>query len=501
MPRKINESCYETTPCLTCNKEFRRLKSRNRRFCSKTCSCNNEEVKQKNRDGVKKTLLKNYGCHHMQCDVGKNSFKKSMLEKYGVEHYSQHPDRNDKVKKTLLERYGSENYNNTEKIKNTCLERYGKSNIRKLKWMIDKTAKSRKNNHYNYVIKELKTTENIECLFNREEYVGQNFRNKYKFRCCTCDTVFEKGLHSGLIHVYCEKCFPGRNSEENSVYEFLVEELNGEIIKRRDRLILDGREVDFYIPSKKLAIEYHGLYWHSDKGSKRNKVYHLNKLKSSLIKGIELVQIYSDEWHWQRDIIKSILRKKLGLVDVVIDDPVNYLIKEITVQESNIFLEANHYKGKDKSRVKIGLYHNKELISVMNFRKSNYDLKFEWEISRFCDIINVNVVGSEKLLFEYFLKNYQPKNIVSFSDRRYSLNEDWYSSLGFKFLTNTTPNYYYLDDYKIRIDKQNFQKHKLPNILSSFDKELTEWENMKANGWDRIWDCGSGKWTWRLNCN
>ena len=42
-----------------------------------------------------------------------------------------------------------------------------------------------------------------------------------------------------------------------------------------------------------------------------------------------------------------------------------------------------------------------------------------------------------------------------------------------------------------------YQKHKLQNILENFDKDLTEWHNMKNHGYDRIWDCGNDVWFWK----
>ena len=42
----------------------------------------------------------------------------------------------------------------------------------------------------------------------------------------------------------------------------------------------------------------------------------------------------------------------------------------------------------------------------------------------------------------------------------------------------------------------SFQKHKLNKILNKFESNLTEWKNMQLNGYDRIWDCGNGKWVW-----
>jgi hypothetical protein len=30
-----------------------------------------------------------------------------------------------------------------------------------------------------------------------------------------------------------------------------------------------------------------------------------------------------------------------------------------------------------------------------------------------------------------------------------------------------------------------------------FDAKLTEWQNMQANGYDRIWDCGDYIFLWQ----
>ena len=43
----------------------------------------------------------------------------------------------------------------------------------------------------------------------------------------------------------------------------------------------------------------------------------------------------------------------------------------------------------------------------------------------------------------------------------------------------------------MRFNRVKFQKHKLANILEIFNSELSEVENMYANGYERIWDCGN----------
>jgi hypothetical protein len=133
----------------------------------------------------------------------------------------------------------------------------------------------------------------------------------------------------------------------------------------------------------------------------------------------------------------------------------------------------------------------------MTFRKtSRFDNTTEWEMVRFCNKLNVVIPGGASKLFSYFIKNYNPTSIVSYSDRRY-FDGNIYSTLGFNFINNTPPGYHYISkDYKQLINRMQFQKHKQKNKLETFDPSLSEWDNMKINGFDRIWDCGHGKWIW-----
>ena len=121
------------------------------------------------------------------------------------------------------------------------------------------------------------------------------------------------------------------------------------------------------------------------------------------------------------------------------------------------------------------------------------------EIIKIINLKNIVVIGGASKLFQHFLKTYTPKSIVSYNDRRY-FSGDLYNILGFTFNGNTAPSYHYITpDYKNTINRLNFQKHLLSEKLPIFDSTLPEWENMKNNGYDRIWDCGNGKWIWTIH--
>jgi hypothetical protein len=65
-------------------------------------------------------------------------------------------------------------------------------------------------------------------------------------------------------------------------------------------------------------------------------------------------------------------------------------------------------------------------------------------------------------------------------------------------MEKTPPNYWVMPPGSgARLNRMNFQKHKLEKILENFDPNLTETENLQMNNYSRIWDCGQLKFIWR----
>jgi len=289
------------------------------------------------------------------------------------------------------------------------------------------------------------------------------------------------------------------SKEQKEIYDYLREILGNDIIIiMNDRNVLYPKEIDIYIPELKLAIEYDSLYWHSEMGGKKNKVYHLNKTKHAIFNSIRLIHIFQTDWLYNKEIIKSILRNIVKKIDNRVYGR-NCIIKEVDKVTADVFLFHNHLQGIDNSSIRLGLYYKDELISIMTFGKSRYDKKSQYEMYRYCNKINYTIIGGASKLFEYFVKLYNPTSIVSYSDRKY-FDGLLYINLKFNFIHNTPPNYFYISpDYTYIKSRVAFQKHKLPKLLNIFDSTLTEWQNMKNNGFDRIWDCGNGKWLWKSN--
>jgi hypothetical protein len=177
------------------------------------------------------------------------------------------------------------------------------------------------------------------------------------------------------------------------------------------------------------------------------------------------------------------------------------LVGEIDSKTYKNFCEENHIQGTVNSKIKLGLFYNNELVSIMSFgglRKSlgSKSIEGHWEMLRFCNKLNTKVIGAASKLFSYFINNYKPKEIVSFSDKRYFSGE-LYQKLNFQFIKETKPNYYYISDYLKRENRFKYRKDIL--VKEGFDETKTEWEIMSERGFDRLWDCGNKKWVWNPN--
>lgn len=291
----------------------------------------------------------------------------------------------------------------------------------------------------------------------------------------------------------CETNFYYRSKSEKEIEDF-VKSL-GVNVNVCDKKQLKGVELDLYLPDYKIAIEYNGLYWHSEKRGK-HKNYHIDKTLKCLEKNIQLIHIFSDEWLTKKNIVKNRLVNLLGKNTTKIFAR-NCEIVKITNKEKSDFLNLHHLQGNDKSSIYIGLKHKEDIVAVMSFgglRKilgnkiKNND---EFELYRYC---SSNVVGGFTKLLKHFIKNYSPKKIITYSNRNWSPSNKFcfYSKTGFNFISETKPNYSYTKKYDIREHRFNYRKDKL--IKLGYDKNKSELQIMSELGYDKIWDTGNLKY-------
>ena len=119
----------------------------------------------------------------------------------------------------------------------------------------------------------------------------------------------------------------------------------------------------------------------------------------------------------------------------------------------------------------------------------------EWELTRFSNRINTNVIGGASRLFNYFIKTYSPVKIISYSDIRL-FNGNMYETLGFKRISQSAPNYWYVIN-GLRYHRFNFRKSVL--VKEGYDRNKTEKEIMFDRKIYRIYDCGHIRWEYNVH--
>lgn len=458
-------------------------------YCSVRCAHNSEEVKQT----VARNNMLKYGVPAFtQTEQFKSKSKKTWISKYGVDNPSKANEISLKKQETCLINFGTRWPQQSDVIRSksiqTNIDKYGVDNPQKSKEIQTKTVATRLGIEFKRFFNDNRLSKYIVPLFTVNDYKGID--SEYSFICKRCNSTFSSILRGGKIP-RCYTCYPIQNTSkvEIEVADF-IKTLDPDI-KTNTFSVISPLELDVYSEAHKIAIEYNGLHWHSEiNGSKDNK-YHLRKTELCEQQKIQLIHIFENEWEQNEAIIKSKLKYLFGKETNRISARKCNIV-ELTVNEAKEFLNQNHIQGYLPSNIKLGLKLEGKLVAVMTFGIRKIFKNQGWELTRYAT--TGNVVGGFSKLLKFFEIKYKPTSLISYALRNWTIKDDnIYIRNGFSLVSNGTPNFKYIKKGNIygRID---FQKHKLKAKLEIFDPNLTGWENMQLNGYDRIWDCGSLKY-------
>lgn len=343
----------------------------------------------------------------------------------------------------------------------------------------------------NYV-EFLDKKKDIDCQSGRED-VGDDDK-KLKFKCQNCGNKWA----SSSLGTDCGECKEEKSEEEFEVYSFISKLVDDEVQRNSRRILPGGRELDIVIPSRQIAIEYNGLYWHSEWKSGKHKNYHLDKKREANKAGYRLIQIFSDEWKNKTQVVKNKLQHILGVSNQKRVYARKCKVKEIEVGDARRFINKTHIQGYSPSKHKFGLFYGGNLIGVMTFSRPRSGIgnnESSYELNRYST--SQIVVGGMGKLFKYFTRSFEPYQIKTYADRRWSKDKgNAYEKIGMSLENISEPNYWYTLNYQERKHRFNFTKNRLVEEYDA-NPEKTEREIMKEMGYDRIWDCGHLKYMWK----
>jgi len=309
-------------------------------------------------------------------------------------------------------------------------------------------------------------------------------------RCVICNLEQGKTLQAFERGSLCSQCFPNASISQVEILEF-IKKLGFRVISG-DRSIISPYELDLYIPDKDLAIEYNSLYYHREDGPPGyDKKYHKNKTILCKDKGIRLLHIFGDEWSNKKEIIKSMIKNRLGVADIKIGARSCSII-EIDKKVAKKFFEENHIDGYGRNRICFGLVYNGELVCGIALRipmiRNKYKGKIE--IGRFVSKRGYLVMGGFSKLLKKCISWSSDggfAGIITYADLRFGEGKVYLSN-GFDFIRDTGLNYWYTDDV-VRYDRFRFRAQS-----GKSEKEVAQ-----ENKVYRIYGCGNYLYEYKFN--
>lgn len=443
-----------------------------------------DEFKEKSRE----TQFVEYGTWFSASPEGRARYREIMMEMTGVPEWFQSQEFKEKSKRTMLETRGVENISQTQewhdKVRVTSMERYGAPHYAQ-----SDMAKMPAIEKYNRMFAP------YGCHIIR-------FGNKQEitYMCSKCGSesteqaqfAIYRAMSNATPCTHCSPKNPPVSFEEAGLAEF-VRSLGVEVT-HHDRNFLGDMGADIVVESCKTIIEYDGVFWHSEQF--KDAGYHLRKKILAEEAGYRLIHVFSDEWIYKQDIVKSRLATILGRWNTYSSRRVyarDCQVREVLPQDAVAFLEANHLQGGINSKYRYALYDGDDMVALMTFGMSRFE-KDMVELHRYCCDIRVAVVGGAGKLFSAFLADHPGViEMVSYADARWSTKDSFYTKLGFELDSMSAPGYYIVVDDR-RHNRMEFQRHK---IAGPGDEGKTEHEITLERGLHRIYDCGQYRYVWK----
>lgn len=441
---------------------------------------------------IQKTNLERYGVEYSaQSDIVKEKVKTTNLKKYGVEYSFQANEVKDKIKATNLERYGVDNPSKSDIIKTRIVESNRKNlGVDYPMQSKDVMDKSRVTSFEKYGTEYPNQSDIVKSKIDAStlEHYGVNRACKLdEFKQKVVDTNRERYGVDYTCLIYSGK-LRGNDSSYNRSFAELLDD-NG--IKYEREFLLQKYSYDFKVGETLIEINptaTHNTHFNPYGKNRIDANYHRDKSKLAKDSGYSVIHVF--DWD-DVDKVVQLLKFRVTAYARKCD------VKVVSEIDTNNYLDMYHLQGTCRGqKIRLGLYHDNQLVSLMTFGKSRFNKNCEYELLRYCS--HYNVVGGAERLFKYFIKEYKPNSIVSYCDTS-KFSGKVYDSLGFKCVkTNSPRKHWYSTKEKRHITDGLLLNQGYDRLFKENHGKGTSNEELILNrGYLPVYDCGQATYIWR----
>lgn len=403
-------------------------------------------------------------------------------------------------RQTKLELYGDANYNNRDKAKQTCLEVYGVDNPFKDK---DKIRQSYLDTYG--VDHPMKVAEVRQKVKDHTDYAKAHEKRKqtYLLRYGVDNPAkapeIKGKISTSLQRTFmtnhgcscywtsqeCKGSYNSTHSKDNDEFNSLLS--SNEIpFEREFRLV--SKVFDFKVNKNLVEIDpyaTHNSTWGIFEDGPKPKYYHRDKSQLAEQHGYRCIHVW--DWDDKDKIVRLLLPRKRVFAR-------NCEVRDVDLNTTREYLNKYHLQGYAKDAIRIGLYYDNELVSIMTFGKPRYNKSCEYELIRYCS--SYNVVGGAEKLFSHFLQEYAPNSIVSYCDKS-KFTGSTYTKLGFQFISDSVGKHWYNPKTDMHVTDNLLRQRGFDQLFgTSYGKGTSNEELMLSAGFVEIFDAGQSTYIW-----
>jgi hypothetical protein len=218
--------------------------------------------------------------------------------------------------------------------------------------------------------------------------------------------------------------------------------------------------------------------------------YHVN--------GITLLQVWEDVWYSRREQVMGRIKSILGLNERMHGR--KGVITTINQKQADDFLNENHIQASAKSKYKLALEIDRQIIAVACFSQVRLMKRISEnyrsvELIRFATLKGITVTGGFTKLLKHLIKMIVPDDVMSYADRDWSLGSA-YEQSGFQLVDVTPPSQIWVK----KKDMTRFFPHRLSGLNSPhLETDVTAQEAAENEEYTPVFNTGNLKYILYLN--
>lgn len=309
----------------------------------------------------------------------------------------------------------------------------------------------------------------------------------------------KQSVYSATKYPNCPQCMQwGTSMLEQEVIAYVKSILPKDVeIKENDRKLISPKELDIYIPELSVAVEFNGLYWHSEANGK-SKNYHYNKWKQCKSKNVQLFTIWEDDWLYRKEHVKSQLSTLLCTPGKQLSTHASKLsVKEVDKNKAKEFYNSSYLKefSSDSNYCALVDSEKDSMCALLTWKQVDEKVVI---IEDYCEKDSI-VNGLEKLIHRILkrINNKNVENIIAHIDNS-SAHGASFEKIGFMQVQGVERNFSYV------VKRERVHESHMSAVFFKdnqelvYDSDLTLEELKIKNGITKLWDCGKIRYVLNL---